>query len=110
LTVNFETNSYVLSPNEKQRINREIGQSALDFAGFRLRVEGNTDNTGNRNSNIELSRKRAQAVVNYLVSEYNFDEKRFIIIGNGPDKPVASNDTEDGKASNRRTDFEFIQK
>lgn len=110
LTVNFETNSYVLTPNEKQRINREIGQSALDFSGFRMRVEGNTDDTGNRNSNIELSRKRAQSVANYLVSEYNFDSNRFIIIGNGPDKPVSNNDTEEGKAANRRTDFEFIQK
>lgn len=110
LTVNFETNSYVLSPNEKQRINREIGQSALDFSGFRMRVEGNTDDTGDRALNIELSRKRAESVVNYLVSEYNFDRNRFIIIGNGPDKPVASNNTDAGKASNRRTDFEFIQK
>ncbi len=110
LTVNFETNSYVLSPNEKQRINREIGQSALDFSGFRMRVEGNTDDTGDRALNIELSRKRAESVVNYLVSEYNFDRNRFIIIGNGTDKPVASNNTDAGKASNRRTDFEFIQK
>lgn len=110
LTVNFETNSYILTPNEKQRINREIGQSSLDFSGFRMRVEGNTDDTGNRSANIILSKKRADAVVNYLISEYKFDSNRFIILGNGPDKPVASNDTEEGKASNRRTDFEFIQK
>jgi NitT/TauT family transport system substrate-binding protein len=109
ITVNFETASYVLTPNEKQNISRGIGRSALELSGFRIRVEGNTDNTGNRTSNIELSRKRAQSVVEFLVAEYKFDRNRFIIVGNGPDKAIASNDTESGRSANRRTDFEFIK-
>lgn len=110
ITVNFATNAYVLTPIEKDNIRRQIGQSALELSGFYVRVEGNTDNTGDRNFNVELSKKRAQAVVDFLVNEYKFDRKRFIVIGNGPDKPVDSNATESGRAANRRTDFEFVAK
>ena len=110
VTVNFETNSFVLTPNEKQNINRSVGKSALELSGYRIRVEGNTDNTGNTELNNTLSKQRAQAVVNYLVNEYNFDRNRFIVLGNGSSKPVADNTSEDGKSANRRTEFEFIQK
>jgi NitT/TauT family transport system substrate-binding protein len=75
---------------------------------MRIRIEGNTDITGSRELNIKLSKERAQAVADYLISEYRFDPNRFIIVGNGPDKPIASNDTEAGRAKNRRTDFEFL--
>ncbi len=108
LTVNFATNSFVLTPEEKDNIEREIGGSMNDFAGFRVRIEGNSDNVGDRNSNIILSKKRAQSVADYLVSQYKFDKNRFTVVGNGPDKPISTNVTEEGRAANRRTDFEFI--
>jgi NitT/TauT family transport system substrate-binding protein len=108
LTVNFAVNSAVLTADEKENIDREIGSSAVELAGFRIRIEGNTDDTGNRDMNIELSKKRAQAVADYLVSQYGFDKNRFIVVGNGPDKPVSGNDTDAGRSANRRTDFEFI--
>lgn len=110
LTVNFATNSYILTTEEKMNLDRDIAPYALELSGFRIRVEGNTDITGDRNMNIELSKKRAQAVADYLVSEYKFDRNRFVIVGNGPDKPISNNDTETGRAANRRTDFEFISK
>jgi len=47
-------------------------------------------------------------VADYLVSKYGFDSHRFVVVGNGPRKPVASNDTESGRARNRRTDFELL--
>lgn len=109
LTVNFSTDSYILSPEEKENINRSIGQSALELSGYRIVISGNTDNVGNRAYNIELSKKRAQAVADYLVAEYKFDRNRFVVIGNGPDKPVSENKTEEGRAANRRTDFEFVK-
>jgi NitT/TauT family transport system substrate-binding protein len=110
LTVNFATNSYILTTEEKMNLDRDIAPYALELSGFRIRIEGNTDNTGNRENNIVLSQKRAQAVADYLVSEYKFDRNRFVIVGNGPDKPVSDNSTETGRAANRRTDFEFIGK
>ena len=73
-----------------------------------LRVSGNTDNVGSHQMNVDLSRKRAQAVVEYLVGKYGFPRDKFIVQGNGPDKPVDTNDTDAGKAKNRRTDFEVV--
>lgn len=108
VTVNFAVNSAKLEPSEKRAIRSAIGNTANQFSTMRIRVEGNTDNTGPRELNIRLSKERAQSVVDFLVSEYNFDPQRFIVIGNGPDKPVASNDNEAGRAANRRTDFEFV--
>ena len=78
------------------------------FANSRIRIEGNTDNVGSRSSNVALSKKRAQAVRDYLVQVHNMSPSRIIVVGNGPDKPVASNDDESGRAKNRRTDFELV--
>ena len=108
MTVNFAVNSARLAPEEERSIRSFIGSTANEFAGMRIRIEGNTDITGSRELNIKLSKERAQAVADYLISEYRFDPNRFIIVGNGPDKPIASNDTEAGRAKNRRTDFEFL--
>jgi len=61
--------------------------------------------------NVQLSQKRAQAVAAYLKSTYNMDANRFVIVGNGPDKPVAGceqNQNAACKAKNRRTDFQLI--
>jgi NitT/TauT family transport system substrate-binding protein len=109
VSVNFGVNSALLSEAERDKIRREVGGTTLELAGFRVRIEGNTDSTGNRERNIALSRQRAQAVADYLVKEYGFSPNRFVVLGNGPDKPVAPNDTEQGRAQNRRTDFEFLQ-
>lgn len=109
VSVNFTVNSAQLSHAEKDKINREVGGFSKEFAGFRIRIEGNTDITGSRDLNIRLSKERAQAVADYLVKEYDFNPNRFIVIGNGPDKPIQSNDTETGRAANRRTDFELVR-
>ncbi|MBP8212645.1 MAG: OmpA family protein, partial [Saprospiraceae bacterium] len=58
-----------------------------------------------------LSEKRAKSVADYLKSQYGMDANRFIIVGNGPNKPVAgceSNADESCKAKNRRTEFQLI--
>ena len=63
---------------------------------------------GNRGYNLSLSRERAQAVVDYMIATFGFPRDKFIVEGNGPDKPVASNNTDSGRAQNRRTDFEVL--
>lgn len=88
-------------------IDQEFVNIAKQFSGARIRVEGNTDNTGNYAANVELSKRRAQAVVDYLVKEYNFDRNRFIVTGNGPKHTV--NDGVSGSNINyRTTDFQLI--
>jgi NitT/TauT family transport system substrate-binding protein len=64
---------------------------------------------GGEAGNVALSKRRAQSVVDYLVSNYGMNRNRFIVIGNGPKNSVASNDSESGRAQNRRTDFEIVE-
>jgi outer membrane protein OmpA-like peptidoglycan-associated protein len=56
---------------------------------------------------MRLSRARADAVAQFLVTK-GFDAEKFQVVGNGPDKPVADNASDAGRAKNRRTDFEII--
>lgn len=109
VSINFRTGEYQLDENAKYIIDREFVEIAKAFGNARIRIEGNTDSTGDRLGNILLSSRRAEAVRDYLVNEHNMDTNRFIVIGNGPDKPVAQNNTEDGRAQNRRTDFELVR-
>jgi outer membrane protein OmpA-like peptidoglycan-associated protein len=80
---------------------------AATFGSAYMRIAGNTDNVGGRDANVRLSRARADAVTRYLVTK-GFDRNKFDVVGNGPDRPVASNDTDEGRAKNRRTDFEVV--
>lgn len=109
VSINFRTGEFRLDENAKYIIDREFVEIARAFANSRIRIEGNTDNTGNYTNNVALSQKRAEAVRDYLVQEHGMPRNRFIVIGNGPDKPVASNDSESGRAKNRRTDFELVR-
>lgn len=111
IIINFETAKFALTENAKTIIDLQFAEVAKSYANTRIRIEGNTDSVGSRNSNMELSRKRAQSVADYLVQEYGMDRNRILVVGNGPDKPVAgceSNATEDCRARNRRTEFQLI--
>ncbi len=108
VSITFRSGESALDENAKFIVDREMVEIAKAFANSRIRVEGNTDNVGSVALNQSLSRKRAQAVVDYLVTVHGMSRNRFVVVGNGPDKPVATNDTEDGKAKNRRTDFQLI--
>ncbi len=108
--ITFASGTSTLDENMKYIIDNEFLDIAKSFANARIRIEGNTDNVGSKAVNKELSKKRATAVANYLIEVHDFDKNRFVIVGNGPDKPIADNKTEKGKKQNRRTDFELISK
>lgn len=108
ITISFNTGSYSLSDDAKRIIRKDFVPIAQAFTGSRVRVAGNTDNTGDPEYNRTLSYQRAKAAIDYLVSNYKFNRNRFIPVGNGPDNPVDSNDTDEGRAKNRRTDFELL--
>lgn len=109
VSISFRTGEFRLDENAKYIIDREFVEIAKAFANSRIRIEGNTDNVGSRESNIALSKKRAETVRDYLVNEHGMPRNRFVVIGNGPDKPVAGNNDENGRSKNRRTDFELIR-
>ena len=107
VTIEYPVDSDILDNNAQCIIDREFAGIAKQFAGAKIRIVGNTDNTGNYAYNVELSRRRAQSVANYLAKEYGFDKNRFIIVGNGPkraveDKVVGSNN------AYRTTDFQLV--
>jgi len=108
VTITFPTGGYTLDENTKYIIDQGFVDIAKTFSNARIRIQGNTDNTGSKSVNKRISKQRAQAVADYLINEYGFDRNRFVIVGNGSDKPVADNGTASGRSKNRRTDFELI--
>jgi outer membrane protein OmpA-like peptidoglycan-associated protein len=78
-----------------------------DYPALRVEISGHTSNEGKREFNMKLSRKRAEAVKDYLVSA-GIDEKRIGTVGYGPDKPIADNDTKEGTEKNRRIEFRLL--
>jgi outer membrane protein OmpA-like peptidoglycan-associated protein len=75
-----------------------------EHPGRRVRIEGHTDSSGNRNANQVLSQRRAEAVRRALIEE-GVDGGRLEALGMGQDFPVASNDTPEGRARNRRVEI-----
>ena len=74
----------------------------------KLEIEGHTDSVGNDTTNKTLSQKRAEAVRTYLIGK-NIQENRLHAIGYGEEKPIATNDTSDGRAENRRVHFHIAE-
>ena len=77
-------------------------------ADVSIGVYGYTDNKGGKDYNLRLSRARAASCMDYLV-KHGVDAKRLQSEGYGPDKPVADNATEEGRAKNRRVEFKVIE-
>lgn len=74
-----------------------------------IRIEGHTDSTGDSETNLEISEKRSNAVLDALVS-LGVDPARFTTAGMGEDFPIASNETEEGRSQNRRVDVILLDK
>src|SRR5690606_5433970 len=72
---------------------------------LRIRIEGHTDSTGNPQSNLVLSEKRAAAVKDYLATKHGIDAGRLETQGFGDTKPVGDNDTPEGRQANRRVEL-----
>jgi len=99
----FDTDRFDLKPQSQTELDKLI-RLLNQNPSLQIAIEGYTDNVGSDSHNRELSEQRAKAVYNYLVSK-NIDENRLIYKGYGESKPIADNDTEKGRATNRRTAF-----
>jgi OmpA-OmpF porin, OOP family len=100
----FDTNSAEIKAESGEAL-REIGTLLKDQPALTLAVVGHTDTQGGYDFNMDLSRRRAEAVVNALVSDHGIQASRLRAAGVGYLAPVASNDTEDGRAKNRRVEL-----
>ena len=107
VTINFPTAGYTLDNTAQSIIDREFVDIAMQFGNARIRVEGNTDDTGNYDNNVKLSQARAQAVVNYLINEYKMNKNRFIVVGNGP-KHARANGVTGASDAYRTTEFQLL--
>ena len=88
---------------------REVARVILSHPNIPLiRVEGHTDSHGNRAHNTELSERRAESVVKYLVAQ-GVPQQRLQARGYGPERPIASNETTKGRGANRRVEFVIVE-
>ncbi len=104
LNIEFEVDSYKISRDSYQMLN-EFANTAQVLNGVYIQIEGNTAKVKG-DDGVEFSYSRALSVAKYLQA-LGVDSRRFIIIGNGDTKPVADNETEEGRQKNRRTEVFF---
>ena len=100
LHIKFKTNSSEFSDDNGEV--KELADFLTKYDHTSLVIEGHTDSAGSAAYNKNLSQKRADAVKTMLVSNYGIDASRIDAIGYGEEKPLASNDTAEGQAQNRR--------
>ena len=114
ITVNFAVDSALLDDRSQSVIDEKLSDVAKQYRDSYIRIEGNTDSTGNSSRNEVLSRDRANSVADYLASQYKFDRNRFVVVGNGPNKPVCDErnpgqySLDQCRARNRRTEFQIL--
>lgn len=104
----YETDSFRILPQSKPELNKLVDFLANN-RGLKVEIQGHTDSSGNPESNMELSKRRAKSVVDYLV-ENNISVSRLEFDGYGDTKPIASNETSEGRRQNRRTTIKITAK
>jgi OOP family OmpA-OmpF porin len=100
----FDSGKAVLKPESEPAL-QEITKLLKADPKLKLYVVGHTDNQGAYDYNIKLSKDRADAVIKALTGKYGIAASRLLACGDGPTAPVASNDTEEGRAKNRRVEL-----
>lgn len=104
----FDFDQYTLKPESKTELNKLVDLLRKN-PSLRIQINGYTDSTGSREHNLQLSQNRAQAVVDYLISN-GIAGGRLKAKGYGASNPVSSNETEAGRALNRRTELLVTEK
>lgn len=102
--IHFDTDSDRLLP-ESAPVIKLIAQGLEKNPNLKLKIEGHTDSTGSADHNLDLSRRRAEAVKAVLVAQFGVNPSRLTTDGLGAAKPIDSNDTPQGRAQNRRVEF-----
>ncbi len=107
-TVHFGVGDSAFYPEDKQVI-ADLAKQAVTYKGYVIEVRGYADSTGNLDDNQELSKQRAQAVVAYLLQDCNVPVKNIVAPGAmSIAHPLASNETDAGRAENRRVELKIL--
>jgi len=107
LTIPFAFNKYVLTAKDREDLDNMVAGASKNKRYF-IAVEGFTDRSGSRQYNEALSRKRADAVTEYLVAKHDIPIYRIHMIGLGPEKPVDDGHTRAARAKNRRVEVKIF--
>jgi len=97
-----------LDAKKCERTLKSIDGLIKNAPGFKVTIEGHTDNTGKADANLKLSQARAEAVVKWLTEHLQTPADRMEAKGYGDSKPIADNKTEKGRAKNRRVEIEVV--
>lgn len=108
ITIHFDFNKTPLRDDAYPGLNYVI-RLLKAYSDFSLAVIGHTDNVGGWKFNLDLSKKRAQAVTDYIYTQ-DIDKSRITVSGMGYDVPVDDNDTEEGRSNNRRVVFLILKR
>jgi len=103
----FGVNSDQIQPESTPTL-EEIGDMLVDHPDLRIAIEGHTDSDGDDAHNLELSGRRAEAVMQFLIDTYGVDASRLEAAGFGESNPTAGNDTPEGKQQNRRVELVIL--
>jgi outer membrane protein OmpA-like peptidoglycan-associated protein/ABC-type taurine transport system substrate-binding protein len=103
-SIYFEPNSANMGLDSRAVVD-EIAGFMRAYENTVVDIDGNTDSTGSRQLNMQLSKDRAETVKRYLIDKHKFPESRMRSAGNGPDRPIDTNTTPEGREKNRRTDI-----
>ena len=104
--VTFALNSAKLNPQFDDVLDK-LANTLLEYNQTVIQIAGHTDSTGSHDYNMKLSLQRAESVKAYLVSR-GVPPARLVTVGAGPDYPIASNATEEGRAENRRVEITIV--
>jgi len=99
---NFAFNKTVLPDEAKARLDKMVADLKADPKGIFIEIEGHTDNVGAPEVNERIGLERAEAVKRYLYEQHQVPLHKINVISYGEDKPVAPNNTKDGRSQNRR--------
>ena len=102
----FDTDKATLKPMSYIELDK-LAEIMTNNPKMKIEISGHTDNVGTKTYNQRLSQSRAESVVNYLLSK-GFSQDRMTFKGYAFDEPIATNDTEEGRAQNRRVEFKII--
>ena len=103
LNIEFDTGKWDIKPKYDNEI-KQVADFMKAHPETKVVIQGHTDNVGTEASNIKLSQERADSVKAYLVDKFGIASDRLRAVGYGPNKPIASNDTEEGRQKNRRVE------
>ncbi len=103
----FDTDKFILKPKSKTELER-LSKMLSDNPELNTEIAGHTDNQGNASANQLLSENRAKSVMKFLIRN-GIESSRLTYHGYGQNSPIASNDTEEGRQQNRRTELEIIE-